>query len=629
MLIAWLLGTVRCPVGVHHVHDLIGKKASLSDGFDPVLSAEYRWKKGHYVAYNGKRDGQWFSNPVASAFDVLRGQVGVIPQHEHSYVHHSINGSVLVGSFNRLQEPTAFVTRDGKTFSSYPNPSYTSNRFRFMSGHFVADKNVAFNGIGQIDLLTALAILREAYGGYHESLVTSHANRDCHASFGDLRFGMTGDGVWFSCRHTVRWYMQGNHYPSTSYCDAVHDVRYDIFSKPKNSSLPFTLATEGAYYSITSDRFQTLVTETSKVVSLINGDGSDAYAFYGVYPGLETVTTTDVTSLSKYAWSAVSNGDTPGLSAATPQEFIGHVWGLNSSHIHPFTEAYLYDKYRADLPHLVCSAFHASSEALDGYLNEVESNYLETFLELGEWLTVIRSVVKVWKFLTHMRKDPLQAGRDLVDICSDAELLLRFGILPASQDAQNLLQTANQITRVVRKLAHATEPKTLYGRKTFVLDTTEYGFNDVTLTTNSKLVVGLPADQFAQLWLGLDAMGTAPTLSRVWDVVPMSFVVDWAFAIGGRLDAIDRQLKTLFVRCFYSIHSFAIDLPIDDQTQRVWGLTPCPSSEGYGARIRLYGRFTSRILPSLRNSTRYDFGAPTGDPNLGIVGALAWKVVSA
>lgn len=138
----------------------------------------------------------------------------------------------------------------------------------------------------------------------------------------------------------------------------------------------------------------------------------------------------------------------------------------------------------------------------------------------------------------------------------------------------------------------------------------DYSTDDWYIDYRSKIRIRLDNSILLQAITGLNALGFLPSPGQFWDAVPFSFVVDWFFNIGGKLDAVDTQGMLLCLPCDVGTHSYSIETKSVPTELVDYGFFP---SQLDTPRFVYYYRGVSVVLPSLRDSA-YDFTPPSPPP---------------
>ena len=151
--------------------------------------------------------------------------------------------------------------------------------------------------------------------------------------------------------------------------------------------------------------------------------------------------------------------------------------------------------------------------------------------------------------------------------------------------------------------------------------------NDGTLklVTRSKIrFISDPSTLWGQMLMA-NSVGLLPTLSRIWNLLPFSFVVDWFTNMSKRLHLVDDQVLWLALRVVFCTHSYQVTYYPSDERLLEFNLKNAPGGEPFG--VSTYIREFTRITPRLVDSP-IDFLRPTKGPDPVTVGSLLWQLLS-
>jgi len=274
------------------------------------------------------------------------------------------------------------------------------------------------------------------------------------------------------------------------------------------------------------------------------------------------------------------------------------------------------------MPQIRPSTFYSASDALHKIIDVVSSNNLENLMQLKGILDLLPDLPELGRLIAKVsRKDP-SAIIDLIDYISDAVLKFRFAQAPTASDAEEILSTDFQ--KEISKLLQLNS-YTAYGKfdHTFsVTDNPAGGLGLTTLVTRSKVRLTFDMSNLMATYLVGNSVGLLPTLSRIWAVVPFSFVVDWFTNMDDRLQAVDDQLLWMALTTQWCLHSFSVIYYPTPEELSVWELQQVEDGEPFG--LKVYIREFSLCTPRLADS-RYDFLAPDNGPDPIVVGSLVWQ----
>lgn len=225
-----------------------------------------------------------------------------------------------------------------------------------------------------------------------------------------------------------------------------------------------------------------------------------------------------------------------------------------------------FEKAAQEVPLEPLSA-EAHNEAL-GDVDELKSNYIENASGLSGSFSVIGDLLRGAAAVAD--GNPMGAARAL----AGAYLWYKFALAPTLSDVEDLadngrsmveLATANRFNQA-KQQGSVSQPFAF-----------ELGVGSVRVTTTLKL--SLDPSPFAQLWQGLAKVGLEPSIANMWDLIPMSFVIDWFTDYGDVLDNLSKywELK----------HTRSIDMRIESaKTNCVYPEGAIlPSTGNYGGRI--------------------------------------------
>ena len=269
------------------------------------------------------------------------------------------------------------------------------------------------------------------------------------------------------------------------------------------------------------------------------------------------------------------------------------------------------------------SSFYSSSDALHKYIDVIKANHIENITQLSGILELLPDLSGLSRLVAKAAKRDPGAILDAVDFLADAVLAYRFAQKPTTDDALELARTDIKKELTGLLLASA---NTIYGE--FHYQPTEAEMSHILklpgtlkLVTRSKIRIQTDMTTLLSTYLTANSMGIMPTLSRLWAIVPFSFVVDWFTGMGDRLQKVDDQLLWMAMGTNWCLHSFK------------WTYYPPPeelSSYGLSSSVEKpfgltgYSREFSRLMPRLTDA-RFDYLAPSHGPNPVTVGALVWQ----
>lgn len=273
-------------------------------------------------------------------------------------------------------------------------------------------------------------------------------------------------------------------------------------------------------------------------------------------------------------------------------------------------------------PACVSGCAVSSTDALDAHFEKLSAgDHIEAGLELGEILSPL-DVVKAARLF--MRGDT-RSVKEFLDILADAKLIYQFAIAPTVDDA---IEVSENLKPFLERMKDPSlyGPHTLHGKQTYVLDDGEFGvFSKVVVSCRSKLRVASNADTLLPYIIPPRSWGLLPSFSSMWNLIPLSFVIDWATRTGSGLEAAENQALLMLMNHEYSVHSVTMHYAFTQEDQEAHNFTAeqgLATESGYSS----YKRFVLREPPVL-GPTILPILGKTGVPDWGTAGALAYRIL--
>jgi hypothetical protein len=269
------------------------------------------------------------------------------------------------------------------------------------------------------------------------------------------------------------------------------------------------------------------------------------------------------------------------------------------------------------------ASFYSSSDALHKATDVLQSNNIENLTQLSGILGLLPDFPNISRVIAKAAQRDPAAILETVDILADAWLAFRFSQAPTAKDVNELTHTA--VKEELESIIHRTE-QTIYGEFHFNFNQADVESvlklpGRLSIVTRSKIRIHTDMTTLLTSYLTANSIGMMPTLSRLWAIVPFSFVVDWFAGIGNRLKSIDDQLLWMALGTNWCLHSFKLSYFPTDEELSTFGLK---TSSDDPLRLVFYSREFSRLMPRLADS-RFDYQSPSHGPNPITVGALVWQ----
>jgi hypothetical protein len=274
------------------------------------------------------------------------------------------------------------------------------------------------------------------------------------------------------------------------------------------------------------------------------------------------------------------------------------------------------------------AVFFSTKDAVEKHFEQFESNHIEALLELRD-LGGMLNPVQLARHIAGRRLTGYRLLIALFDLLTDANLLYSFGIAPTVSDAKDIVKRSRDIRKRYFFSADFAKIVTTYGDFLYDIEGDIIApFDHMTLEARSKVRISLSADSVLMALFPVRSLGLLPSLSQLWDLIPLSFLADWFTPIGDYLDAADTQALFLGLECHYAVHSVKITYVFSPEDRALFdfGFLGEGSAMFDESGYRLYVRWVDANLPVLTSSRLDFFGGPYV-PNYGTLGSLLYKII--
>jgi hypothetical protein len=273
------------------------------------------------------------------------------------------------------------------------------------------------------------------------------------------------------------------------------------------------------------------------------------------------------------------------------------------------------------------AAFFAQGDALDKGFATLHSNILETLVEIQDYLSPIDLAKDLSKILTGGFNKPGAAVWAILDFLANWKLTYSFGYAPTESLAKEL---SRNVAKFAAAWRNATRWQTFRGSYSYLVSGDDPPFPEGTVIRGgSKIRCRVPPDSILPYLLPLDSLGLMPSLSRVWDILPFSFIWDWFFNISGKIEVVDLTAKLSVLQIAYVVNSIKVISPFPEEDQEEYGFTAVPGAGLMEPRTGYcyYGRY---VLPTYQvmTPTRFGFLAGKGVPDYWLAGSLLFKLLT-
>lgn len=524
---------------------------------------------------------------------------------------HEVRHSQFSGSVRNLENPPLFVEDGVLSADPYPPFNFT---------YPAISPNIGVtNGVPQeIDVSSPFPFTGEV-SGYAYTNIGQTPRTDARLVFESLAH-----------QGRVEW-IEGSH--SLVYLD-ISSWKYQATERRHYLSYSYGVMTHAVEHYDRLDQWK-----VSMILSIDLGDRATDEWGYGIFPMkpyplypiqyfCSDIGTREYWEGVETDWRIPTSSRSVGIESTLLKRcFLSQPSTDNSEILQPSDFATAFELWRhpwtLDLRYrdLGPSCYFSTMDAVDQFSSTLDNNYLEDIADLSGILEIVPDIPMLVRALVDIKRGKLSGVVRLGDFLTELYLRLKFEILPDSraiaelnEKGQILIDGFNRLEEVDRYV--------FYGKFTFDLpDAYVPNSSSNYLVTRSKVVFRMSDSSFIIALLKLNRSGLAPTLSNLWEVLPGSFIVDWFFRIGRRIQDVENSGLLLALEIESFVHSYEITSTIPEEKLSSLGLT----SPNHDFAYRYYVRHLSVRVPTGEGS-KFDFRQPSMGPDAGIVGSLLWQV---
>lgn len=219
----------------------------------------------------------------------------------------------------------------------------------------------------------------------------------------------------------------------------------------------------------------------------------------------------------------------------------------------------------------------------------------------------------------------LESLIDALDFLTALRLKERFGWRPDLDIISTYIPKVQSTLKTVSKLSSSGEV-VARGEFTYRFPSGTFGREDSRLIARSRLAVQMDQKSILTDLLGVRAIGLLPSPSSGWDLIPLSFVVDWFTDIGSRLRDLEAAGFSFLLPIKVYTHSYKITSPLTEEELALDGLSVGTLFGSESPVAQVFWRDVSRHAPFPRSSY-FDFRMPSSLPNWMTGGSLAWQIL--
>jgi len=290
---------------------------------------------------------------------------------------------------------------------------------------------------------------------------------------------------------------------------------------------------------------------------------------------------------------------------------------------------YLYDRMEAFMPDIrpTCVLAYADALEKDLVINKTNLIQIAQGLDgLGEIFPGDQDLKDIFKVIASGDRSTIY---NLTDKLTSEVLRNSFAASP-TQRFVDQIKSADYVASYQKLMSlFAPRSRISYGvfKYTFTESETEMilprskGKTILQLETHCKASYSMDLSALLATLMVGDSVGALPTFSRIWEILPFSFVADWLFNTKKRIRVNELLSIGWFATQMHSnLYSYKLSLLPVDGFDRECGL------ESKDFKVTGYRRELSRLLPIYRN-TRIDWLAVKSKPSLVVVGSLAFQLL--
>lgn len=268
-------------------------------------------------------------------------------------------------------------------------------------------------------------------------------------------------------------------------------------------------------------------------------------------------------------------------------------------------------------PHMRAAAALSANDALSNYSSP--SNWLESLPELPGMITHIPDMAQLGRLIRLIARGDPTAIPLFIEMLASGYLLYKYGAKPGLSDIAEAKRIANEYWGRIEALS-ASLPTELYGTFSYEMpDKLDGVAGQLQCLVRTKMVLGSQPGSLLAAIIASDKVGILPSLARIWDLVPFSFVVDWFTSLSDRFEAIDKMAIRAAMCVDYYVHTYTYVYTLNPESYR-----PLGRSSTEKPSLRVFKRERSLYHPLCGNS-KYDFHPPRGLSNHFLAtGALLW-----
>lgn len=281
----------------------------------------------------------------------------------------------------------------------------------------------------------------------------------------------------------------------------------------------------------------------------------------------------------------------------------------------------------SDIADIRLAALPSTASALDDMSQFVENNLIEALNDIREISGLLPELADAIELISaYYHGQPILTVKAAINLITSLQLYSSFSFTP---NMKILEDTLPKMERAVNTMARLSKGGTSVARGEFFYEFAPetWGRNYVSLTARSKVVMSLRQGDVLIKILGVDALGILPRPSRIFESLPLSFVLTWVTGIAPRMRDIESLSLLTLLNIQRFVHSFRIDSPLQQEELEPYGVAQSLLPGSIDPSLRVYVREVSNHVPRVADG-KFDFRLPGRAPPWWLSGSLAWQLAT-
>jgi len=273
-----------------------------------------------------------------------------------------------------------------------------------------------------------------------------------------------------------------------------------------------------------------------------------------------------------------------------------------------------------------------STASLLDTIRGLTANWVEFAGEFGEVFELLPSVLSLIDDLSlktsagsvfvALEKD-LPTLRKTLKALASGHLLVQFGLKPVAQSARDLEAAAQRASDLIESISDKLKIRVRSKKKLLVPSAELYAglvFHPKRIEVHSSCEIDSPYSGHVPTLLSLDTFGVLPTPSRLLDLAPWSWAVEYFVKYQSRIEAVECIILLSIWRASGFCHSVTFQTPRDETLAmlKLFGATHSGADSGFTG----YMREVSALIPFLALRESYALADTATTPNFGILIAI-------